>query len=203
MSNPNNNPYDSTGNSGNYGDNQQPYGEQPSGDSYGAGDYGSGSGLPSYGSGAQQGPAGSQPGGYQQGAGGYQEPNIGSYEQYQGYQGGGFDDAPVKKSGLALAAFIIGIISLLATITGFSIVPGLVGIIVAIIALVVNRKKPKEARRTWMSVLGLIFSIIGVIATVLLFGIVLAIFGDPAVQACWDNAATQVEFQECFEGLVQ
>ncbi|MGO1953172.1 hypothetical protein [Corynebacterium casei] len=67
----------------------------------------------------------------------------------------------------------------------------------------VNRKKPKEARRTWMSVLGLIFSIIGVIATVLLFGIVLAIFGDPAVQACWDNAATQVEFQECFEGLVQ
>ncbi|MGO3042893.1 MAG: hypothetical protein ACTIIK_00760, partial [Corynebacterium casei] len=143
------------------------------------------------------------PGGYQQGAGGYQEPNFGSYEQYQGYQGGGFDDAPVKKSGLALAAFIIGIISLLATITGFSIVPGLVGIIVAIIALVVNRKKPKEARRTWMSVLGLIFSIIGVIATVLLFGIVLAIFGDPAVQACWDNAATQVEFQECFEGLVQ
>lgn len=103
MSNPNNNPYDSTGNSGNYGDNQQPYGEQPSGDSYGAGDYGSGSGLPSYGSGAQQGPAGSQPGGYQQGAGGYQEPNFGSYEQYQGYQGGGFDDAPVKKSGLALA----------------------------------------------------------------------------------------------------
>lgn len=203
MSNPNNNPYDSTGNSGNYGDNQQPYGEQPSGDSYGDGDYGSGSGLPSYGSGAQQGPAGSQPGGYQQGAGGYQEPNIGSYEQYQGYQGGGFDDAPVKKSGLALAAFIIGIISLLATITGFSIVPGIVGIIVAIIALVVNRKKPKEARRTWMSVLGLIFSIIGVIATVLLFGIVLAIFGDPAVQACWDNAATQVEFQECFEGLVQ
>ncbi|MGP5723274.1 DUF4190 domain-containing protein [Corynebacterium casei] len=189
MSNPNNNPYDSTGNSGNYGDNQQPYGSD--------------SGLPSYGSGAQQGPAGSQPGGYQQGAGGYQEPNIGSYEQYQGYQGGGFDDAPVKKSGLALAAFIIGIISLLATITGFSIVPGLVGIIVAIIALVVNRKKPKEARRTWMSVLGLIFSIIGVIATVLLFGIVLAIFGDPAVQACWDNAATQVEFQECFEGLVQ
>src|SRR5699024_7851624 len=50
---------------------------------------------------------------------------------------------------------------------------GIVGVIVAIIALVRNRKKPKPARRTWMSVLGLIFSLIGIVATLAIFGVIL------------------------------
>ena len=177
MSNPNNNPYDSSGNAENFGDSQQPYG--------------SGSSLPSYGSDSQQ-----PTGGYQQGTGGYQEPDFSGYQQYQAGQ---YEDEPVKKSGLALAAFILGIISLLAMITGFSIIPGVIGAIVAIIALVVNRKKPKAARRTWMSVLGLIFSIIGIVATFVLVGLVMAVMGDPAVQACWDSSATQVEFRSALK----
>src|SRR5699024_2794948 len=98
-----------------------------------------------------------------------------------------------------LAAFVIGIIALLASVTGFAIIPGIVGLVVAIIALVRNRKKPKDARRTWMSVLGLVFSIIGILASVLIFGALLAVFTDPAVQSCLDSAVTTEELQSCLE----
>lgn len=184
MTNPNNNPYGADGQPGNAGENA--------------------GGLPSYGGGS------ANTGDYQSGAnpsgassaGGYQEPDFSSYAEYQGYAGEN-QQGPVKKSGMALAAFIIGLICLPAMLTAFSIVPGVIGLIVAIIALVRNRKKPKEARRTWMSVVGPILSILGIIATVAVVGLVAVIMGDPAVQACWENSATQEDFQACFNSLVE
>src|SRR5699024_17204 len=134
---------------------------------------------------------------------GNQEPGYGGYQQYQGYAGGQVNDAPVKKSGMALAAFIIGIISLLAMITSFSIIPGIVGVIVASIALVRNRKKPKPARRTWMCVLGLISSLFGIVVTLSIFGVMFAFMREPAVQACIERTNSSEELQACIESAIQ
>lgn len=67
----------------------------------------------------------------------------------------------------------MGIIALLSCL--FIIPPvvlGPIGIILGIVALVMARKLPKEARRTWMSVMGLVLFLLS-----LLFIVVLAVIG--------------------------
>jgi len=45
----------------------------------------------------------------------------------------------------------------------------------------------------------LVFSIIGILASVLIFGALLAVFTDPAVQSCLDSAVTTEGLQSCLE----
>ena len=72
-----------------------------------------------------------------------------------------------KKSVIAVWALIIGIIALVSLLL---VVPplllGPIGIIVSIIALLKGKKRPKELRRAWMSIAGLITSIIALILSV-------------------------------------
>lgn len=195
MSNPTNNPYDSGNNPNQYGD--QPYGDSHGGSlpSYGESTHGAGQGAGYPGAGYAGAGPGSGPGaGYNEQGSGYA-----GYQQYQSYDAGQPGGAPEKKSTLAVAVFVLGIISLLVAVTGFAIVPGVIGVILAIIAFVRNRKKAKEARRTWMSVLGLIFSIIGIVASIIIFGVILLAFTDPVVQECMNTAANTEELQACLE----
>ena len=68
---------------------------------------------------------------------------------------------------IAIWALVIGIIALVSL---FLVVPplllGPIGIIVSIVALLKGKKRPKELRRAWMSIAGLITSIIALILSV-------------------------------------
>ena len=68
---------------------------------------------------------------------------------------------------IAVWALVIGIIALVSLLL---VVPplllGPIGIIVSIIALLKGKKRPKELRRAWMSIAGLITSIIALILSV-------------------------------------
>lgn len=87
---------------------------------------------------------------------------------YPAFAGGGDGYSPAeKKSVIAVWALIIGIIALVSLLL---VVPplllGPIGIIVSIIALLKGKKRPKELRRAWMSIAGLITSIIALILSV-------------------------------------
>ena len=87
---------------------------------------------------------------------------------YPAYAGGGVSEPQTeKKSVIAVWALVIGIIALVSLLL---VVPplllGPIGIIVSIIALLKGKKRPKELRRAWMSIAGLITSIIALILSV-------------------------------------
>lgn len=79
-----------------------------------------------------------------------------------------------KKNPLALWALILGIVSLGFVIVfifaGVAFVPGIIGLILSIIALVKGKKYAPENRRTVLSVIGLVTSIIATVISVGLLG---------------------------------
>lgn len=87
---------------------------------------------------------------------------------YPAFAGGGVGKPQAeKKSAIAVWALVIGIIALVSLLL---VVPplllGPIGIIVSIIALLKGKKRPKELRRAWISIAGLITSIIALILSV-------------------------------------
>lgn len=87
---------------------------------------------------------------------------------YPAFAGGGDGySSAEKKSVIAVWALVIGIIALVSLLL---VVPplllGPIGIIVSIIALLKGKKRLKELRRAWMSIAGLITSIIALILSV-------------------------------------
>ena len=87
---------------------------------------------------------------------------------YPAFAGGGDGySSAEKKSVIAVWALVIGIIALVSLLL---VVPplllGPIGIIVSIIAWLKGKKRPKELRRAWMSIAGLITSIIALILSV-------------------------------------
>jgi len=87
---------------------------------------------------------------------------------YPAFAGGGDGySSAEKKSVIAVWALFIGIIALVSLLL---VVPplllGPIGIIVSIIAWLKGKKRPKELRRAWMSIAGLITSIIALILSV-------------------------------------
>ncbi|MFW9032976.1 hypothetical protein [Corynebacterium striatum] len=87
---------------------------------------------------------------------------------YPAYAGGSVGEPQAeKKSVIAVWTLVIGIIALVSLLL---VVPplllGPIGIIVSIIALLKGKKGPKELRRTWISIAGLITSIIALILSV-------------------------------------
>ena len=87
---------------------------------------------------------------------------------YPAFAGGGDGySSAEKKSVIAVWALVIGIIALVSLLL---VVPplllGPIGIIVSIIAWLKGKKRPKELRRAWMSIAGLITSIIALILSI-------------------------------------
>lgn len=87
---------------------------------------------------------------------------------YPAFAGGGDGySSAEKKSVIAVWALVIGIIALVSLLL---VVPplllGPIGIIVSIIAWLKGKKRPKELRCAWMSIAGLITSIIALILSV-------------------------------------
>ncbi|MDY3128011.1 MAG: DUF4190 domain-containing protein [Corynebacterium sp.] len=127
---------------------------------------------------------------------GYQESE---HTQYTSYPAAGYQE-PVKKSTLAVVALVLGVIALLTSIFMVGGLIGLVGIIVAIVALVRNRRKPQESRRTWMSVTGLVLSIIATAIAAILISSLALFLGDPNVQECIQN--NPADAQACINSAV-
>ena len=121
----------------------------------------------------------------------------------QGYQGAGdWGAAAAQKSKLAPWALGVGIIALLSCL--FVIPPvvlGPIGIILGIVALVTARKLPKEARRTWMSVTGLVLSVLSLLFIVVLAVIGVGIFNSANLEECM-NITDPAEQQKCVEDNV-
>ena len=111
----------------------------------------------------------------------------------------GADSQPAKKNAVAIWAMVIGIIALLSLLL---IVPplllGPIGIIVSIIALVVGRKRPKELRRTWMSIVGLITSILALAGTIAVMALGVKILGDTGADKCLEMQ-DPAQQQACME----
>ncbi|WP_448855396.1 DUF4190 domain-containing protein [Corynebacterium camporealensis] len=194
----------SDNNAGNSGADNYGSGNYGSGDSYGsAGSYGSvdgyGSGTPGSYSAPDSGAAGyGGDAGYGAGAPdqqGYNQQPV--YDQQPGYE------EPVQKSKMAVAAFIFGLLCIVAGFAVMSFIPGIIGVILAIVALVRNRKKPREARRTWMSVTGLVLSIMGILWSIVALFIIGVLLEDMGALECLqleDPAAQQACMEEAVSG---
>ena len=157
-----------------------------------------GSNLPSYGENVSSDNPYStpqQPAAY--GASAEQGQNPG-YQAYQGYPVNSVDNGvPGKKSVLAIWALVIGIVALLSSSFALGLFFGIAGIVIAIVALVRNRKKAPECRRTWMSVVGLVLSVVGIIATII-FASVLAMV---TLQECGQYSNDPAALQTCMENF--
>ncbi|KXB55837.1 hypothetical protein HMPREF0307_00499 [Corynebacterium sp. DNF00584] len=96
----------------------------------------------------------------------------------------------------------MGIIALLSCL--FIIPPvvlGPIGIILAIVALVMARKLPKEARRTWMSVTGLVLSVLSLLFVVVLAVFSVGVFQSANLDECM-KLTDPAEQQKCIENNV-
>ncbi|EEI78547.1 hypothetical membrane protein [Corynebacterium striatum] len=111
----------------------------------------------------------------------------------------GADSQPAKKNAVAIWAMVIGIIALLSLLL---IVPplllGPIGIIVSIIALVVGRNRPQELRRTWMSIVGLITSILALAGTIVIMALGVKLLGDTGAAKCLE-LQDPAQQQACME----
>ena len=103
---------------------------------------------------------------------------------YSAPQYGGFETQQESKNPVAPWALGVGILSLLGSIVVFGSLLGIIGVILAIVALVVGRKHRPENRRTVMSVVGLVTSmIVGVVIMVAAYNI----FDEIGVIDCIDQ----------------
>ena len=169
----------------------------PTGTSYPAG----GTGSTAYGAGTGAGADYGTGAGAGSGYTGYGATGTPGYGQ--GYQGAGdWGAAAAQKSKLAPWVLGVGIIALLSCL--FVIPPvvlGPIGIILGIVALVTARKLPKEARRTWMSVTGLVLSVLSLLFIVVLAVIGVGIFNSANLDECM-NITDPAEQQKCVEDNV-
>lgn len=114
---------------------------------------------------------------------------------------GGFENSPMAegKNSLAPWALGVGIVSILCAIsvflTGFAAIPGLIGLILGIVALGSAKKyQHKENKRKGMAITGLVLSILSIIATVVFWIFVTFVFKEAGLQECMtvsDPAAQQ------------
>mgnify|MGYP006947859916 CR=1 FL=1 len=109
-----------------------------------------------------------------------------------------------EPSKLALWTLILGAVSLvglvvpLVQLIAWILAP--VAIIMGIVALVKNRKRPSETRRTWMSILGIVLGVVSL--GLLVFGALalIALSQDPEVQQCM-NQDGQEAIKQCLQDV--
>lgn len=131
------------------------------------------------------------------GYGGYQEPAYGA-AGYGAGPGGSTWAMEAEKNGVAPWALGIGILSLIVGVSmifsGLAFLPGIIGLIVSIVAIVKARKLQGPGRRMGMSVAGLILSILAIVASILFWLLAVFILNDSGVMECFsitDPAAQQ------------
>jgi hypothetical protein len=112
---------------------------------------------------------------------------------------GGWGDQPAASNGAALAALIVGIISLLLAVIGFLILPlflAVPGAIVAIVLGVVGRRRARDgAPRAGQALAGLVTGAAGLVVSAL-WVVVVVILGSQFV----DEFASEIaELEACIE----
>ncbi|WP_293768145.1 DUF4190 domain-containing protein [uncultured Corynebacterium sp.] len=136
--------------------------------------------------------------------------SIPSYNGAEAYNGSGaYSDVPFPasyeapnegKNGWALAALIVGIVALLSMFVLVGpFIMGPVGFIVALVALVRGRKFAPAGRRTWMSVTGMVLSILSVILMLVFFFVAFGALDATGVMECAEEGADQAQMQQCME----
>ncbi|MCS5479117.1 hypothetical protein NYP18_05565 [Corynebacterium sp. YIM 101645] len=138
-----------------------------------------------------------------------QQPNFGAYqypsgnpEQASGQPPAygstpGYGSGPVSGSTWAMAetpnrvapwALGVGILALLMgvsiVLTAFAFIPGIIGLILGVIAIVRGRSLSGPARRTGMSVAGLVMSIIGILLSVVFWVLMSMLVTESGIGDC-------------------
>ncbi len=137
--------------------------------------------------------------------------NFGSNNSGPGYQA--FDNIAYPhsheevnqpgKSGLALAAFIIGIVSLVSVLFLFPpLLLGPVGIIIAAIALSKGKKRAPENRRTWMSITGLVLAIISLAISIFMAVGIFVVLDESRIMECGD-LSDGAAVEECINTRIE
>lgn len=130
------------------------------------------------------------PGGAGYGDPGYGGQGYGGANQPGGAEFGGAGawavDAPTNTvAPWALGVSIFAVIAGLSIIgTAFAVVPGLIGLVLSIIAIVKARRIQGPRRRMGMSVTSLVLSVLAMLMTVLFFVIIGAIFQGSGLMDC-------------------
>lgn len=143
------------------------------------------------------------------GSGGYQPGDQAGYGGYASQPPGGASyggaGLPERKNGLAVAALVLGIIAILATLTVVGIVLGVpvavVGVIVAIIALVQAKNFPPMGARRGMAIAGLVLSLLSLAGAALLFILVATVFSETGLMDCM-GIQDQAEMERCIDEAV-
>ncbi|WP_047689955.1 DUF4190 domain-containing protein [Kocuria sp. ZOR0020] len=113
--------------------------------------------------------------------------------------------------GLAVAAVVLGTLSIVLFFLGLTVLLAVLGLIFAIVALVKARKVP--GARRGMGITGLVLNIIGLILSgialvfwILVGGVAWQMFQDPAVQQCvsqYMDDQNQAAYEQCLEDNLQ
>ncbi|MDO4909731.1 MAG: DUF4190 domain-containing protein [Corynebacterium sp.] len=120
--------------------------------------------------------------------------------QYSFESSGEIFDVPKKPNGKALAALILGILSILLCWTGpVGLIIGIVGIVLSVLGLkAVANSDPRTARRG-MAIAGVILSVIGILLGILFTVIYYWAFGHVknVQESCGQYEVTSTEYTEC------
>lgn len=143
-------------------------------------------------------PAENQPAAYQSAdnayyAGGYEAPQFGGFEAQQ-----------ESKNPVAPWALGIGILSLVGSLIFLGSLLGVIGIILAIVSLVVGKKRRPENRRTVMSVVGLVTSILSVIVGVVILMIGVSFLNESGVLDCVEqHGDDEAAIEQCITDSIE
>lgn len=137
----------------------------------------------------QQGPG---TGGYDQGGGGYDQ--SGQYGQQPAWdQGGQYAQTPSGGTdGVAIAALVVGILSLL---TSWFVLGGLGGIIALVLGLVaLGRIKRNRSGGRGMAITGVVTGVLSIIVAIVVVVLFVGVFGDAAAdyEQCLENNSAEV-----------
>lgn len=143
------------------------------------------------------------PGHGEQGYGGANQPGG----VYSGAEFGGAGAWAVDAPANTVAPWALGV-SILAVITGlsiigtaFAVIPGLIGLILAIIAIVRARRIQGPRRRMGMSVTSLVLSVLAMLLTVLFFVFLGAVFQGTGIMDCLELPTAEQQ-EACLNQLV-
>lgn len=124
---------------------------------------------------------------------------------YEGYAGYNQQPVPQGSNGLAVAALVLGIFGLMATITIIGAVLGipvaLVGVIVAIIAIVKAKNYPPGQGRRGLAIAGLVLSLLSLVAVVLVAIFTFSVFSETGLIDCFKLQDT-VEIERCLDEFI-
>lgn len=141
-----------------------------------------------------------------------------AYEQYNSAQTGapapqnnGYYGAPsypgaqnTAGKGLGIASLVLGI---LAFLSGFALIGGLLGLIGLILGIVSVSKAKKAGAPKGMAITGIILSVLGLIFAIIATILVVTVFREVdffgIIEACQHLQGDQAAFQQCFNDKVE